>query len=568
MILFFILSFFYSCFAVELVVFDSDVIFKKNLFVVNTNILGNNVTATGGIHCINSFNSGAVYLNTDINNANYLMIGNNDDQLNFYIKNLSVQDGLSYYLVLDPASFLLYYFKPDAPQPTNLVADKIISENMSGYTSDNLIINNMPGDTTIGNSLGNLYLNSESVLIDGEVSSLSDNIVFQASLQPLDTLTVNNIFSQEFSFEESPSTGSTIQANNFLIKHLVLNQGDACSISGGGQIAFRDSVSANELLISNQDKSSVGIIIKNLASCPTHSGLLVFDSMAKSVSLFPSDQVALTANTITLDRVTVISDIDVVNSSFLINLSSNAVNFSSLSASQNLVVNGNLNFANEFTIKNKVIFPEKAFFVISVNASTLNLANNLTPIQSTNFLVASQSKDPSDTILLTINGFLKILYPAITSLSKYAFLGIDSANELVQISGAQNFFKSKMKLADMENFKNSFIPKTFQYKKEYSLDVDFVSGAQVQRHGLVVEDIQNFKYKNLLKNIIDQDEAGKSINYNERIVAEIALDELNLMSKKLNDFKKVIIAEKNSLLKIKKLIEKVDSEVSVLAREV
>ena len=134
-------------------------------------------------------------------------------------------------------------------------------------------------------------------------------------------------------------------------------------------------------------------------------------------------------------------------------------------------------------------------------------------------MVTSQSKDPSDTILVTINGFVKILYPVITSLSKYAFLGIDSANELVQISGAQNFFKSKMKLADMENFKKSFIPKTFQYKKEYSLDVDFVSGAQVQRLGLVVEDIQNFKYKNLLKNIIDQDEAGKSINYKERIFA-------------------------------------------------
>ena len=46
------------------------------------------------------------------------------------------------------------------------------------------------------------------------------------------------------------------------------------------------------------------------------------------------------------------------------------------------------------------------------------------------------------------------------------------------------------------------------------------------------------------------------------------LDQLNLMSKKLNDFKKVIIAEKNSLLKIKNLIEKVDSEISALGREV
>jgi hypothetical protein len=565
MILFFILSFFCSCLAVELIVFDNDVIFNKNLFVVNTNIVGNDVAVNGGINCANSFASRKVYLNTDLDNANYLMISSNDNQVNIYIKNLPALDALSYYLVLDPVSSLLYYFKPDAPQPKNLVADKIFCNTIAGYNSDNLIVNNMPGDTTIGNSLGDLYLTSDTILIDGEVSSLSDNIVFESTIQSLDTLTVNNISANKFSFEESASTVSTIQANSFLIKNLVLNQSNICSILTENQIAFQDSVMTNELIFSNQD-ANVGIIIKNLSIDSAPHGLLVFDPVAKGVSLFPI-QDSLTLNNLAADRVTVISDIDVINNSFFINLSANTVNFSSLSGSQNLVVNGNLNFGNQFSIKNKVTLQGKASFLISAYASTVNLANNTTPIQANNFLVASEWKDPSDTILLTINGFVKILYPVVTSLSNYTFLGVDTTSKLIQIPGPQNFFKSKMKLADMENFKKSFAPKIFQYRKEYSLDIDPISGAQVKRLGLIVEDIQHFKYKNLLKNIIERDDAGKSINYNERIVAEMALDQLNLMSKKLKNFKKVIIAEKNSLLKIKKLIEKVDFEISALSKE-
>lgn len=566
MSLFFILGFFCSFFAVESIIFNNDIIFKKNLFVVNANIVGNNVAVNGGINCANSFTSEKVYLNTDLENANYLLISTNDSQVNMYIKNLPTQNALSYYLVIDPVSSLVYYFKPEDPQPTNLVADKILCNTIAGYNSDNLIINNMPGDTTIGNCVSDLYLASDTILIDGEVSSLADNIVFQSVIQPLDTLTVKNISANKFSFEKSASTASTIEANSFLIKNLVLNQGNTCSILAENQIAFQDSATTNELIFSNQD-SNTGIIIKDLLINFALQGLLVFDPVAKCVSLFPINKNSLTLNDLVADCVTVISDIDVINNSFFINLSANTINFSSLSGSQNLVVNGNLNFGNQFSIKNKVILDEKASFLISTYASTVNLANNLTPIKANNFLVISELRDQYDLILLTINGDVKILYPGVTSLSNYTFLGFYSTGQLIQIPSAQNFLKNKMKLADIENFKKSFIPKIFQYKKEHSLDIDPVTGAEVKRFGLIVEDIEHFKHKNILKSIIEKDDTGKSINYNERIVAEMTLEQLNLMSKKLKDFKKIIIAEKNSLLKIKKLIEKLEFEINALSKE-
>jgi hypothetical protein len=112
-----------------------------------------------------------------------------------------------------------------------------------------------------------------------------------------------------------------------------------------------------------------------------------------------------------------------------------------------------------------------------------------------------------------------------------------------------------------ENFKQFFCPKIFSYKKEYCFDTCKKSVFQTRRIGLLVEDIEAMEDKVLLDDIIIKNESGEAINYDERAVAFLCIDQLKALYKKYIDYKITLKKENNFIVKIKKKIDTVESEI-------
>lgn len=564
MVLFFILSFFCSSYSVQSIVFDGPVSFQKNLFVTGADIVAKNVIAGGGIDARSGFSSGQVYLNNDSEQANYLIIDGQNTPLSIKVKNLPLLTGSSSYVVIDENSFLLHFFKPDDPQPTNLVADKIFSEVISGYNTDNLIINNLPGDTTIGNTAADIYVSGGRILLDGEISTPDPKLTFQVSLSCLDLVNAPHITVNNCIFALPEKNLHKIKATSFLIDNLVLDPNLSYNIIAD-TVVFEKSAEVQNLSFLNQ-KKNCDVFIKNVPLFPTNKCLLVFDEQKKTIALYSLEQSNIAADDISADKLIILNNLDVNSGDFSINISSQVINFSSGQSPQSLTVGESIVFADVFHINNQVIFKERDSFFVEVFTDVLHLRDNLTPIKSKNFVIASVNKYPYDVIRLTINGYIKIIYAPVEAPKSYSFLGVTAAGMLVQIPSTQSTIKNKIKKIelDIENFKQSFIPKVFQYKKDYCLDPGPDKKTQVKRFGLLVEDIKNFKHKALLNKIITKDEAGNLINYNERVIGEILCDQLSLMHEKLHFYKKIIIEEKEELLQTKKKIEEIDNEINGL----